>query len=271
MPYADSKETVPKQEFSRRFAKESITKNQALDVKRNLKLLENVNITNMCRTIMEGLCFINPPFLQENFMWWNRIIFGIDGYEVVMWFLTYSMMGWLVESIYMSFCNHKITNRGFAKGPFCPIYGFGALTVFFILRPYSDNSILLFFLGSFLATTLEFLTALVMKRIFGEIWWDYHEKPFNYRGIICLESSIAWGFYTLFLFMFLQNIVAAFVAMIPVRAGRVIGNLILIGYIMDFSATIYRQKKENLQESMDEEQIQQIEQAKDKMKDNFLT
>ncbi|WP_270475207.1 putative ABC transporter permease [Coprococcus sp. AF51-11b1] len=204
-------------------------------------------------------------------MWWNRIIFGIDGYEVVMWFLTYSMMGWLVESIYMSFCNHKITNRGFAKGPFCPIYGFGALTVFFILRPYSDNSILLFFLGSFLATTLEFLTALVMKRIFGEIWWDYHEKPFNYRGIICLESSIAWGFYTLFLFMFLQNIVAAFVAMIPVRAGRVIGNLILIGYIMDFSATIYRQKKENLQESMDEEQIQQIEQARDKMKDNFLT
>ena len=204
-------------------------------------------------------------------MWWNRIIFGIDGYEVVMWFLTYSMMGWLVESIYMSFCNHKITNRGFAKGPFCPIYGFGALTVFFILRPYSDNSILLFFLGSFLATTLEFLTALVMKRIFGEIWWDYHEKPFNYRGIICLESSIAWGLYTLFLFMFLQNIVAAFVAMIPVRAGRVIGNLILIGYIMDFSATIYRQKKENLQESMDEEQIQQIEQAKDKMKDNFLT
>lgn len=204
-------------------------------------------------------------------MWWNRIIFGIDGYEVVMWFLTYSMMGWLVESIYMSFCNHKITNRGFAKGPFCPIYGFGALTVFFILRPYSDNSILLLFLGSFLATTLEFLTALVMKRIFGEIWWDYHEKPFNYRGIICLESSIAWGFYTLFLFMFLQNIVAAFVAMIPVRAGRVIGNLILIGYIMDFSATIYRQKKENLRESMDEEQIQQIEQAKDKMKDNFLT
>ena len=49
MLYADSKETVQKQEFSRRFAKENITKNQALDVKRNLKLLENVNITNMCK------------------------------------------------------------------------------------------------------------------------------------------------------------------------------------------------------------------------------
>ena len=89
-------------------------------------------------------------------MWWNRIIFGIDGYEVVMWFLTYSMMGWLVESIYMSFCNHKIRNRGFAKGPFCPIYGFGALTVFFVLRPYSDNSILLFSWDRFLQRRWNF-------------------------------------------------------------------------------------------------------------------
>ena len=46
MLYADSKETVPKQEFSRRFVKENITKNQALDVRKNLKPLENVNIIN---------------------------------------------------------------------------------------------------------------------------------------------------------------------------------------------------------------------------------
>ena len=40
MLYADSKETVRRQVFSRRFVRENITKNQALDVKRNLKLLE---------------------------------------------------------------------------------------------------------------------------------------------------------------------------------------------------------------------------------------
>ena len=151
-----------------------------------------------------------------------------------MWFLTYSMMGWLVESIYMSFCNHKITNRGFAKGPFCPSYGFGALTVFFILRPYSDNSMLLFFLGSFLATTLEFLTALVMKRIFGEIWWDYHEKPFNYRGIICLESSLAWGLLGLFFFNYLDGWVRTAVGYIPGRIGKVLAVLLTLFYVFDF-------------------------------------
>ena len=86
---------------------------------------------------------------------------------MVLWFLTYSILGWIVESIYMSICNRKITNRGFTKGPMCPIYGFGALTVFFLLKPYSDNPVRLFFMGMFLATALEFITARIMQRVFG--------------------------------------------------------------------------------------------------------
>ena len=95
-------------------------------------------------------------------MWWDKVIFGMDSYQVVWWFLTYSILGWAVESLYMSFCNRKLTNRGFAKGPFCPIYGVGALTVYFLLRRYESNTLLLFIYGSVLATTLEFLTALLM-------------------------------------------------------------------------------------------------------------
>ena len=105
-------------------------------------------------------------------MWWNKVIFGWSAYHVVLWFLVYSIMGWIVESIYMSVCNRKLTNRGFAKGPYCPIYGVGALTVFFVLRPYSQNPFTLFVLGMVLATAIEFLTALIMNKIFGEIWWD---------------------------------------------------------------------------------------------------
>ena len=196
----------------------------------------------------------------------------MDIYHIVIWFFLCSLLGYLLECIVLTIEYKKpVVDRGFGHGPFCIIYGFGAVGACLLLSPLSDHPVELYTASMTMATTMELITANVMIRLFGSFWWDYSHKPFNYRGIICLESSIAWGFYTLFLFMFLQNIVAAFVAMIPVRAGRAIGNLILIGYIMDFSATIYRQKKENLQESMDEEQIQQIEQAKDKMKDNFLT
>lgn len=179
-------------------------------------------------------------------MWWNKVIFGWSAYHVVLWFLAYSIIGWFVESIYMSICNRKITNRGFARCPVCPIYGVGALTVFFLLRPYSESPMRLFFMGMLLATAIEFITAAIMNKIFGEIWWDYRCKPFNYKGIICLESSIAWGFYTLALFAFLQKIVVGIVDSVPVIAGKIIGSIILVVYAADFLRTLYREKKENI-------------------------
>lgn len=177
-------------------------------------------------------------------MWWNKVIFGWEAYQVIWWFLTYSILGWCVESVYMSICNRKLTNRGFGRGPFCPIYGIGALTVYFLLRPYQDNALTLFVMGSLLATSLEFITAILMKKIFGEIWWDYTEKPFNYRGILCLESSVAWGFYTLFLFLFLQKAVVAFVDRIPVQIGRIGGSILLVIWLGDFLTAFYGEKKE---------------------------
>ena len=175
---------------------------------------------------------------------WNKMIFGHDIYHVLLWFLTYSILGWCVESIYMSLCNKKLTNRGFSKGPFCPIYGVGALTVYFVLSPYSHNKVLLFFLGAILATTIEWITAWIMNRIFGEIWWDYTDKLFNYKGILCLESTLAWGLYTVILFVVLQGAVEQIVDSIPVSIGKRVGLFLLIAYLVDFGTTFYHKRKE---------------------------
>ena len=175
---------------------------------------------------------------------WSRTVFGFDSYHVILWFLTYSILGWAVESFYMSICNRKLTNRGFSRGPICPIYGVGALTVFILLRPYSHNKILLFIMGSFLATLIEYITALLMNRLFGEIWWDYKDKPFNYKGILCLESSIAWGVYTVILFVFLQGFVEGIVNRLPFAIGRILGSLIIFAVVIDYIIVLRHEMKE---------------------------
>ena len=175
---------------------------------------------------------------------WSRTLFGFDSYHVILWFLTYSILGWAVESFYMSICNRKLTDRGFSRGPICPIYGVGALTVFILLRPYSHNKILLFIMGSFLATLIEYITALLMNRLFGEIWWDYKDKPFNYKGILCLESSIAWGVYTVILFVFLQGFVEGIVNRIPFAIGRILGSLIIFAVVIDYIIVLRHEMKE---------------------------
>lgn len=173
-------------------------------------------------------------------------LLGTDIYHLLQWFLTYSILGWIVESIYMSICNRELTNRGFARGPLCPIYGVGALSVYFILKPFSDNYFALFLLGTTLATTLEFLTAKLMIKIFGEVWWDYNNKPFNYKGILCLESTIAWGVYTIALFAFLHGFVSGIVDTYPYEIGSVVGLIVLFLFFIDFVTSFYKAKEDDI-------------------------
>lgn len=177
---------------------------------------------------------------------WTHMVFGTDLYHFVQWFIIYSFLGWLVESIYMSFCNRKLTNRGFASSPFCPIYAVGALSVFAILKPLDDNYVALYFAGALLATALEYLVALAMKSFLGAVWWDYTDKPFNYRGIICLESTIAWGFYTVFMFAFLHRFVRMVASSYPFRAGMVLAAVVIVVYGFDFFLHLFMARKERL-------------------------
>ncbi len=165
---------------------------------------------------------------------WTRELFGTDIYHMIGAFIIYSMLGWLLESIYMSFCNKKVTNRGFAKSPFCPIYGVGAVCCHLILGRFSNNLVGVYFIGAILATTFEFLVGCLMIRMFGELWWDYKEKPFNYRGIICLESTIAWGFYAVGIVAFLHEKVLRVIDRIDYNTGIHVIYVILAIVTVDY-------------------------------------
>lgn len=161
---------------------------------------------------------------------WTKELFGTDVYHLVASFLIYSMLGWLVESMYMSFCNHKLTNRGFAKGPFCPIYGFGAVACYLILSPLKGQYLKVYIIGAALATIFEFIVGMGMIRLLGELWWDYNDKPFNYKGIICLESTIAWGFYAIGVIQFVHAGIYWLIDRVNVRTGirLIVAALILV-------------------------------------------
>ena len=121
-------------------------------------------------------------------------ILGMDMYRILHTFVLFSFLGYLMECVVLSIEKKRLVlDRGFMKGPFCIIYGFGALIIPALLRPFSHNLFLLFAAGMLLATVLEYLTGIAMMRLFGSLWWDYSHKPFNYKGILCLESSVGWG------------------------------------------------------------------------------
>ena len=119
---------------------------------------------------------------------WTHAVYGTDLYHFIQWFILYSFMGWVVESIYMSFCNRKLTNRGFAFSPFCPIYAVGALSVYGMLRPLEGQYVVLYLAGAVLATMLEYITAVLMRNLFGQdghtrrdkFSWGFSNSPFTF-------------------------------------------------------------------------------------------
>ena len=176
-------------------------------------------------------------------IWWLKSMWAefltIDAYHFFALFAIYSMMGWLVESIYMSICNRKVTNRGFGRGPFCPIYGVGCLGGYLIFAPFRGKYLLIYFCGSIVATTFEFIVGKLMIKFLGELWWDYKNKPFNYQGIICLESTLAWGIYALVVVHILHGFMMNVVDHIDKRLGIIlliaIYFLVFVDYLVMFS------------------------------------
>ena len=105
-------------------------------------------------------------------------------FNYVNWFFMYSFLGYLLECIVLTIEYKKpVVDRGFGHGPFCIIYGFGAVGACLLLSPLSDHPVELYTASMTMATTMELITANVMIRLFGSFWWDYSHKPFNYRGI----------------------------------------------------------------------------------------
>lgn len=155
-------------------------------------------------------------------------------------FFLYSFMGWVMECIVIRREKGKWENRGFARLPFCIIYGFGAMLGFAILRPFSGNYVVLYLVGAVLATAFEYLTARLMLRLFGTFWWDYTNKPFNYKGILCLESTLGWGVIAVLLFAFLHRIVFRAVMYIPTRISMCLAFLLVSAYAIDFAISLRR-------------------------------
>lgn len=109
-------------------------------------------------------------------------------------FILYSIIGWTMEMVITASENKKFINRGFLIGPYCPVYGVGAIFIVTLLDQYSNDLSALFVLAVVICSIVEYTTSYLMEKIFKARWWDYSKIPFNINGRICLSNSILFGF-----------------------------------------------------------------------------
>lgn len=177
------------------------------------------------------------------------MIFGMTYYQICMYFLIYSFLGWCVEVIYHALTQGKIVNRGFLNGPVCPVYGFGMLgicvLIYFLPKDAGtgEASVLgVFFGGMILCTAVEFIAGFLLYHIFHTRWWDYSRLPLNIGGYICPLFSVLWGIACVLVVRFVHPLVqqasASSQTVIPPKYGWPVMLVLYIIYFVDLVATV---------------------------------
>lgn len=152
-------------------------------------------------------------------------------------FIIYSILGWFMEVVIVSSKKRKITARGFLIGPWCPIYGFGALFITLLLKKYYNDPIALFVMSFLMGTILEYVTSYIMEKLFHARWWDYSDHKFQINGRVSLTTSLGFGLLGLILVYILNPFFLRIIQNIPSIIFCIIMIIILVIFLTDVIAS----------------------------------
>lgn len=140
----------------------------------------------------------------------------IQGWQnLVLLFFSMAFLGWVMEVTCKLIELGRFINRGFLIGPYCPIYGFGAVAIVLLLERYVDSPALVFAMAMVICGTLEYLTSYVMEKLFHARWWDYSHRRFNLDGRVCAGTLIPFGLLGLILVYVMKPLLYRAFAHIP--------------------------------------------------------
>lgn len=152
-------------------------------------------------------------------------------------FSVYSVLGWVYETVLCSLEAGHTVNRGFLNGPYCPIYGFGAV-LFLVLLGKEKSPALIFLFGALIATATEYATSVIMERIFKARWWDYSKFKFNLDGRVCLGASVIFGAFAVLLIKLIHPFLLNVLSAIPSAVYYALTAAMTAVFILDFFITV---------------------------------
>lgn len=148
-------------------------------------------------------------------------------------FISYAFLGWCMEVTCKFIQYKKFINRGFLIGPYCPIYGWGALAITILLKRYMEDPLVLFVMSTIICSIIEYLTGYFMEKKYHARWWDYSNKKFNINGRICLETLIPFGILGVAIMYGTNPILFKLYNQIPQLVINILTAILFIGFILD--------------------------------------
>ena len=173
---------------------------------------------------------------------------GVKIVNYLLMYFLYSALGWTVESTYRSLGEtyrarkttkeKKIINSGFLNGPLCPIYGAGAMVFEILLSPVKNHWWAVLLLGMVFADIVEYVTSVLMEKLFNARWWDYSEEFMNLNGRICLKHTIYWAVFSLVYVYGVAPVYEYLISFVPQNVRNIALAVIMVLFLVDLFFTV---------------------------------
>ena len=165
-------------------------------------------------------------------------VFGYTLSKIVAYFVIYSFLGFIIETLFGLLTKGVVESRkSFLYGPFCGIYGLGAIVMIISLKRFNKNNYTLFIGGFIVGSIIEYVISLIGEELFHIKWWDYSGMPFNINGRICIGFSLFWGILAIYLMSHLNPKVDKFIDKINPKLLKALAVTATIFFIFDLLIT----------------------------------
>lgn len=165
-------------------------------------------------------------------------ILGFSIWRILAYFIIYSFIGYIIETLFGIATKGVWESRqSFLYGPFCGIYGMGAVIMILFLQYFNQNNHRLFIGGFFIGSIVEYIVSLYGEVFLHIKWWDYSNMPLNINGRICVFFSLFWGFLAIYLISYvnpkIDKLINFIKSKIKLKSLKILTTLVTIILFLD--------------------------------------
>lgn len=149
----------------------------------------------------------------------------------IYFFIIGAFAGWILECLFKAM--NKKFNRapGILYGPFCILYGVGTVLLATIIPELTANVFLRFLLSAVILTFCEYVTYVLLQKMYGLVLWDYSDMRLKINEKVCVEFACIWGVLGVLFIEYLLPVLRG----VYFAISGVVPNLIILALFMFIS------------------------------------
>ena len=160
----------------------------------------------------------------------ERFARGCGFFKLASLFILGAFLGDIVETVFCLATTGRLMSRSsLVFGPFSIVWGLACALLTWILYRYRDKSDrYIFVFGTILGGAYEYVCSVFTEMVFGTVFWDYSEIPFNLGGRINLLYCFFWGIAAVVWMKGVYPFLSRQIEKLPARAGRAVCSVLLV-------------------------------------------